>query len=230
MSSMSKVVHYIRCSTQSQGRSGLGLEGQREALNRFAEAEGFQVVNEYIEIETAKGHDALERRPQLAKALAEAKIHKCPIVVSKLDRLSRSVNFISTLMVHGIKFIVAEFGPDVDSFVIHIYASLAEKERAMISQRTKDALKAAKARGVILKGHPGHKIADTATPNSVAARKAKSAERKSDVLPVVLELQAAGASTLQQIADRLNEKGITTPRGGQWNPTQVRRVLKSQSD
>ena len=136
--------------TRKQGRSGLGLEAQRTANAQFAEREGFAIAGEFAEVETGKGADALDRRPQLAAALTEAKRRKCSIVVAKLDRLSRDVHFISGLMTQKVPFIVAELGPNVDPFMLHIYAALAEKERRNISVRTKQALAAAKARGVQL--------------------------------------------------------------------------------
>jgi DNA invertase Pin-like site-specific DNA recombinase len=142
-----QIVAYVRVSTAQQGRSGLGLEAQRAALDRFAETEGFQIVAEHVEVESGKGADALERRPQLAAALAAARKRKCPVTVAKLDRLSRDVHFISGLMTHKVPFIVAELGADVDPFVLHLFAALPQKERALISQRTREALKAAKARG-----------------------------------------------------------------------------------
>src|SRR6476660_8626368 len=134
---MRSIISYIRVSTQKQGRSGLGLEAQRAANAQFAMREGYTVAGEYTEVETGKGFDALERRPQLAAALAEAKRRKCSIVVAKLDRLSRDVAFISGLMARRVPFIVAELGHDVDPFMLHIYAALAEKERRNISVRTK---------------------------------------------------------------------------------------------
>jgi len=222
---MKSVVTYLRVSTASQGKSGLGLEAQREAIARFAEVEGFNIVAEFVEVETGKGADALDRRPQLAAALAVAKVHKCAVVVAKLDRLSRNVNFISGLMAQRVPFIVAELGADVDPFLLHLYGALAEKERALISTRTKAALQAAKARGKVLGGFRGHMIDATAQAAGVAAVKAQSAERKADVLPTIRELQAAGAATLQAVADGLNAKGITTPRGKAWAPVQVSRVL-----
>ncbi len=224
---MTQVVTYCRVSTQKQGKSGLGLEAQREALSRFVETEGMEIVNEYVEVESGKGADALNLRPKLAAALAEAKLHRCPIVVSKLDRLSRDVNFISTLMTQRVPFIVTELGTDCDPFLIHLYASLAEKERNLISQRVKGALKAAKARGVKLGGFRGHVATNEARELAKGVIVERSKDRKNDVLPVVLKLQQDGHSTLQSIATALNTKGITTPRGGAWTPTQVSRVLKS---
>ena len=134
---MSKLISCIRVSTAQQGKSGLGIEAQREALARFAEVEGFETAAEFIEVETGKGSDALDRRPQLALALTEARRLKCAVVVAKLDRLSRDVHFISGLMVHRVSFIVADLGADVDPFMIYLYAALAEKERALISAPTK---------------------------------------------------------------------------------------------
>src|SRR5215471_6985725 len=119
---------------------------------RFAEAEGRRVVDTFTEIETGKGADALDRRPQLAAAIRAARKAKCPVVVSKLDRLSRDVHFISGLMRERVPFIVTELGADTDPFMLHIYAALAEKERRLISERTKASLAAAKARGVKLGG------------------------------------------------------------------------------
>ncbi len=150
---MSKpIVADLRVSTRDQGRSGLGIDAQRAAVARFAEAEGFEIVAEHVEIETGKGADVLDRRPQLAAALAEARHHGkgTPIAVAKLDRLSRDVHFISGLMAHRTPFLVADLGPDVEPFLLHLYAALAEKERALILARTKAALAAAKARGQTL--------------------------------------------------------------------------------
>ena len=127
-----QVITYIRVSTSQQGRSGLGIEPQRQSLQQFAKAEGLEVIREFVEVETGKGSDALDRRPQLKAALAAAKRLKCPVAVAKLDRLSRDVHFISGLMAHRVPFVVAELGADVDPFVLHLFAALAEKERSLI--------------------------------------------------------------------------------------------------
>ena len=147
---MQPLIAYYRVSTQKQGRSGLGLEGQRAAVHAFALAEGFEVIEEFTEVETGKGSDALERRPQLKAALKAAKKAKCEIAVAKLDRLSRDVLFIAGLMSQRVPFIVCALGRNVDPFTLHIYAALAEQERRMISQRTIAGLAAAKARGTKL--------------------------------------------------------------------------------
>jgi DNA invertase Pin-like site-specific DNA recombinase len=147
---MSNVIAYYRVSTDRQRRSGLGIEAQRTAVQRFAEAEGLTIAAEYVEAETGKGTDALDRRPQLAAALAAARLGRCPVVVAKLDRLSRDVAFVAGLMAQRVPFIVAELGADADPFMLHLYAALAEKERRLIAERTRLALAAKKATGARL--------------------------------------------------------------------------------
>lgn len=145
-----EVVAYYRVSTQRQGRSGLGIEAQRAAVGWFAEAEGLTVVAEFTEVETGKRIDAFDRRPQLAAALACARRHRCPVVVAKLDRLSRDVAFIAGIMACRVPFVVAELGRDADPFMLHLYAALAEKERRLISERTRAALPSRKQSGTKL--------------------------------------------------------------------------------
>jgi DNA invertase Pin-like site-specific DNA recombinase len=214
------LIGYARVSTSRQGRSGLGIEAQREALARFAASEGFELARVFMEIETGKGADALDRRPQLAAALSEARRQRCAVAVAKLDRLSRDVHFISGLMAHRVPFLVAELGPDVDPFILHLFAALAEKERAMIATRTKAALAAAKARGVKL---GGPKLAE-ARKAAVERNMANADQRAANVLPIIREIQRSGAS-LHQIADALNARGISTPRGGRWYAKSVSNVL-----
>src|SRR3977135_2969891 len=150
---MGRAVAYLRVSTQQQQRSGLGIEAQRAAIERFVAAESLTIIEEYAEFETGKGADALDRRPQLAAALAAARKARCSIVVSKLERLSRGVAFGLGLKAQKVPFIVAELGRDADPFMLHLYAALAEKERRLISERTKAALAAKKASGARL-GNP----------------------------------------------------------------------------
>jgi DNA invertase Pin-like site-specific DNA recombinase len=216
-----QLVAYLRVSTARQGRSGLGLEAQRDALVRFANAEGLKIAREYVEVETGKGADALDRRPQLSAALAEARRRRCPVAVAKLDRLSRDVAFVSGLMAQRVPFVVAELGPEVDPFMLHIYAALAEKERSLISARTKAALAAAKARGVRL---GGPKLAD-ARQLALTSIKALADRQAANVVPLIREVQRAGAKSLRDIADALNARGIATPRGGRWYATSVRNAL-----
>jgi DNA invertase Pin-like site-specific DNA recombinase len=215
------LVGYVRVSTSQQGRSGLGIEAQKEALERFAASEGFTLGRVFVEVETGKGADAIERRPQLAIALSEARRQRCPVAVAKLDRLSRDVHFISGLMTHRVSFVVAELGADVDPFILHLFAALAQKERAMISARTKAALAAAKGRGVTLGGPQLHK----ARKKAVVSIRALADQNAANVLPIIREIRRAGASSLHQIAGALNARGITTPRGGQWYASSVRNVL-----
>src|SRR5947199_2434742 len=177
-----RAVAYCRVSTEKQGKSGLGLDAQRGAVGRSAAEHGFELVAEHVEVETGKGSDALERRPQLAAALKRAKAERCPVVVAKLDRLSRDVAFVSGLMAQRVPFVVAELGPDVDPFMLHVYAALAEKERAMISARTKDALAAAKARGVRLGNRTNLGEAQRLAAD---ARKAEADRHAANVLPIV---------------------------------------------
>jgi DNA invertase Pin-like site-specific DNA recombinase len=216
------LVTYVRVSTSQQGRSGLGIEAQRAALRHFAGTEGFEVVREFVEVETGKGADALDRRPKLKAALAAARKLRCHVAVAKLDRLSRDVHFISGLMAHKVPFLVAELGPDVDPFVLHLFAALAEKERALISTRTRQALSAAKARGVTL-GNPKLHVA---RKGAVDAVKAEADRFAANVLPIIREAQKAGARTLRELADALNARGITTARGGQWYAQTVANILE----
>jgi DNA invertase Pin-like site-specific DNA recombinase len=219
---MTQAIAYYRVSTARQGRSGLGIEAQRAAVLRFAEAEGINLVGERTEVETGKGADALERRPELAAALAEARKAKCPVLVAKLDRLSRDVHFISGLMSHRVPFIVAELGVGADPFTLHLYAALAEKERALISARTRAALAVKKAQGVKL-GNPRN------MPE--AAAKGRETQRSgadqfaANVLPIIEGIKAAGATSFDAIAKALNARGVRTARGGRWHSTTVRNLL-----
>jgi DNA invertase Pin-like site-specific DNA recombinase len=215
------MIAYLRVSTDRQGRSGLGLEAQREAIRRFSEAEKLELAGEHVEVETGKGADALDLRPQLRAALDRARKLKCPIVVAKLDRLSRDVAFIASLMAQRVPFVVAELGADIDPFILHIYAALAEKERAMISARTKEALERAKARGVRL----GNPRLDEVRGKGAASMKAAAARFAANVLPLILPMRAEGKS-LREIADALNARGVPTARGGKWAPTQIADILK----
>jgi DNA invertase Pin-like site-specific DNA recombinase len=221
---MKRAVAYLRVSTAQQGRSGLGIEAQRQAVLAFAAAHGFEIRAELVEVETGKGSDALDRRPQLAAALQAArKLGKgTPVLVAKLDRLSRDVAFIAGLMAQKVPFVVAELGADADPFMLHLYAALAEKERALISVRTKAALQAAKARGARL----GNRVnLDEARQRGRAVQAAAAAQHARNLLPVVREVQAAGARTLAEVAAALNDRGVPTARGGTWAAMTVKRVL-----
>lgn len=218
---MPTAIAYFRVSTTQQGQSGLGIEAQRATVARFAAEHGYDLAEHFTEIETGKGADAIERRPVLAAALAKARKLKAPIIVSKLDRLSRDVHFVSGLMVHRVPFIVAELGPDVDPFMLHIYAALAEQERALISARTRAALAAKKAQGVRL-GCPDPRKGSVL---GNAAQAAAADRHAANVLPIIREVQAAGVRTLRGIAEALNARGIRTARGGAWAAATVRNVM-----
>jgi DNA invertase Pin-like site-specific DNA recombinase len=220
-----RLVAYLRVSTAGQGRSGLGVEAQHEAITRFAQAESLTLIAEHVEVETGKGSDALDRRPVLREALAVARKHKAAICVAKLDRLSRDVAFISGLMAQKVPFVVAELGADADPFMLHIYAALAEKERALIAARTRSALAAAKARGVRL-GNPTN-LAE-AGAKGTAAKVAAAEAFAANVLPIIREIRAAGATTLRAIAAELTRRNVRTSRGGQWSAEAVRSVLRHE--
>jgi DNA invertase Pin-like site-specific DNA recombinase len=168
------------------------------------------VAQEFVEVETGKGADALDRRPQLAAALKAAKKAKCSVVVAKLDRLSRDVAFIAGLMSQRVPFVVAELGPNVDPFTLHIYAALAQQERRMISDRTRAGLAAAKARGVVL-GNA-----------AVAAANRDAAAERAEALRSVFA--ALAGMSAHKVADALNSRNIATPTGAQWSAKTVLRV------
>lgn len=218
---MRQAVIYRRVSTSEQGKSGLGLDAQADMVKRFCETEGFEMVAEYQDI--ASGKLPLQARPGLAAALDKARKLRCPVIVSKLDRLSRDVAFISDLMSRGVPFIVAELGTDTDPFILHLFAALSEKERRMIGERTKAGLAAKKAREP--EWVPGNR-----TNLEEARRKARDAKKTaarafSDRMrPEIASMQASGAS-LNRIAARMNSMGVPTSRGGSWTAKAVSRVL-----
>jgi DNA invertase Pin-like site-specific DNA recombinase len=223
---MEQAIAYLRVSTQRQHRSGLGIEAQRSAIDRFAATESLKIAAEYVEAETGKGSDALDRRPQLAAALAAAKAAKCSVVVAKLDRLSRDVAFVAGLMAQRVPFIVAELGRDADPFMLHLYAALAEKERRLISERTKAALVAKKAAGAAL-GNPVN-LAEAGSLGRVTL--VESANDFAHLLaPALRAIRSEGATTLRSIAQALNRRGVKSPRGGTWYPSSVANLL-SRSD
>ncbi len=224
---MSSAVAYLRVSTQRQGRSGLGIEAQRSAIARFAETEGIAIIAEFVEVETGKGSDALDRRPQLAAALSLAKQQKCPVVVAKLDRLSRDVAFISGLMAQRVSFVVAELGTDADPFMLHLYAALAEKERRLISERTRAALSTRKASGTRL-GNPTNTAEAAARGREVSIR--ESERFAATVLPVIDSIRRSGITSLRGIAIALNNRGVRTARGGTWQVSNVRNLVRRRAE
>jgi DNA invertase Pin-like site-specific DNA recombinase len=220
---MQRIITYSRVSTRMQQNSGLGLAAQAERMTAFAALHGFHIEASYQETETGGGADALELRPVLRAALAHAQKLKCSILVSKLDRLSRDVSFISSLMARKVPFIVAELGLDTDPFLLHLFAALAEKERRLISERTKAALAAKRARGEALGNC--HNLSE-AQALGVAAIRAEANQRARALVPIFEELRGAGVSSYLGIAEALNARGIPTPRGGRWHASTVARVGK----
>ena len=213
--SMTAFIAYYRVSTDKQGRSGLGLDAQRQAVTEFVQGRG-ELLHAFTEIESGKKSD----RPQLAAALVACKKHKARLIIAKLDRLARNVHFISGLMESGVDFVAVDM-PEANRLTIHILAAVAEHEREIISQRTKAALAAAKAKGTRL-GNP------TPMPASLKARASWSAHTeqfRATVRPLILELQAKNYSD-NAIAKDLNDRQIATVHGRQWHHTTIRNLLR----
>ena len=214
-------VAYIRVSTDKQGRSGLGLEAQQEAVTGYITRAGGGAFRTYVEVESGKNDD----RPQLAAAMAECRALGATLVIAKLDRLSRNVHFLSGLMSAGVEFVCCDM-PTANKLTLHIMAAFAEHEREMISRRTREAMAVAKARGVKFGSSrlsPG--TAQTAA-RACQARQAKAAAKASDVLPYIPAAKRAGCETLAQIGEALEARGVRTPRGNsRWAPAQVARVM-----
>ena len=204
---MERAIAYLRVSTQRQHRSGLGLEAQRATIERFAASKSLTIMAEYIEAESGKGCDALDKRPRLAAALAAAKAAKCSVVVAKLDRLSRDVAFVAGLMAQRVPFIVAELGRDADPFMLHLYAALAEKERRLISERTKAALAAKKATGVVL-GNPRNLAAAGELGRTAPRESAEDLAQR--LAPVLRAVRSEGSTTHRSKAEAL--RGVSNPQ------------------
>ena len=212
-----KFVAYYRVSTDKQGQSGLGLDAQRAAVMTYLNGGPWKLIAEFTEVETGKRAD----RPQLQQALAACRKHKGKLIIAKLDRLSRNLAFIATLMDSNVEFIAAD-NPHANRLTVHILAAVAEHERAAISERTTAALAAAKRRGVKLGG-----------PRLAAARKASIKVRSeaadafaANVRPIIKEIQASGVSSLRGVARALTARGIRSPRGRDWSDVQVAAVLR----
>jgi DNA invertase Pin-like site-specific DNA recombinase len=216
-----KFISYLRVSTDKQGRSGLGLEAQREAVAGYLNGGSWQLVNEFVEVESGRK----DERPQLAAALEACRRNKATLVIAKLDRLSRRVSFISAIMDSGIDFVAVD-QPHATRLTLHILAAVAEHEREMISARTKAALAAAKARGRKLGWSiPTRRDEQAAAAGRGAAANASQADAfAGNVLPLIKAVRAAGASSLAEVAEALNARGIKTARGGRWYATTVRNV------
>jgi DNA invertase Pin-like site-specific DNA recombinase len=214
-------VAYYRVSTQRQGRSGLGLEAQQNAVREHLNGGNWRIVADFTEVESGKRSD----RPKLAEALKTCRALGATLIIAKLDRLARNVHFVSGLMESGVEFTAVDF-PQANRLTVHILAAVAEHEAKMISERTKAALAAAKRRGVKLGGNRGARLTPAAQRAGTEARQARAAQRAADLAPIVKDLQAAGATSLRAIAAALNERRISTPRGtGQWQANTVAQLL-----
>lgn len=211
-----RFVAYYRVSTEHQGKSGLGLDAQRKAVMDYLNGGSWKLVEEFTEIESGKRSD----RPQLAAALDACRKHKAKLVIAKLDRLSRNLAFIATLLDSGVEFIAVD-NPHANKLTVHILAAVAQHEREMISERTRAALKVAKRRGTRL-GNPN--LAEAAQRGADAQSEAAD-KFAANLMPMIRELQAHGAKSANVIAVKLNERGIKTARGGKWTHVQVGNVL-----
>jgi DNA invertase Pin-like site-specific DNA recombinase len=216
-----RFIGYLRVSTEKQGQSGLGLEAQRKAIEDYLNGGRWELLAEYVEIESGKRSD----RPELAAALIQAKATGATLVIAKLDRLSRNVAFISNLMESGVEFVAADM-PMANRLTVHVLAAVAEHEREMISQRTTAALAAAKVRGVTL-GNPNgaRALRGLGNARAVAAVKAQANAHMNRALPVIETIRGEGTRGLHGIAEELNRRGILTARGGGWYGTTVKNLL-----
>lgn len=212
-----RFIAYYRVSTQRQGRSGLGLEAQRRAVLDYLGDNGWELIAEHTEVESGKRAD----RPELDAALRACRRHKATLVIAKLDRLARNVAFIAKLMESGVDFVAADL-PQANKLTIHIMAAMAEYERDAISSRTKEALAAAKARGVKLGGPRIREVSALGRQAQVD----RAGRFAANVKPIIADIQKrAGISTLAGIAAALNAQGVSTARGGRWGAQTVKNIL-----
>jgi DNA invertase Pin-like site-specific DNA recombinase len=212
-----KFVAYYRVSTDKQGQSGLGLDAQRQAVMTYLNGGPWKLIAEHTEVETGKRAD----RPELQKALADCRKHRGKLIIAKLDRLSRNLAFIATLMDSNVEFIAAD-NPHANRLTVHILAAVAEHEREAISERTKAALQAAKRRGVKL---GGPRLA-AARKTSIKVRSEAADAFAANVRPIIKEIQASGVSSLRGVARALTARGIRSPRGRDWSDVQVAATLR----
>lgn len=201
-----------------QGADGNGIQHQMTVVNRYAEANGAEIVGQFIEVESGGKTDS--ERPQLAAALEKCKKENAVLVCSKIDRLSRNAEFLLRLMNSRVEFVCCDI-PNCDRFTISLFAILAEKEKNMISERTKNALKMVKSRGIKL-GNPNPEL--SVIKMNEGARKGRI-DFKNKIIPIINEIKSTGIKTLQGVADCLNRRGISTRNGKQWYPTQIRNLL-----
>lgn len=213
-----KFIAYYRVSTDRQGASGLGLEAQKKAVADFLNGGDWELLGEYTEVESGKRH---ENRPELHAALSACKRNKATLVIAKLDRLSRNVAFIATVLDSKVEVAVVDM-PHADTLTLHIMAAVAQHERKMVSERTKAALAAKKARGAKLGNRVN--LAEAQAKGSMATKRAAEAFA-ANVLPIIEQIQKSGIASYNGIAAALNARGIQTARGGLWAAATVRNVL-----
>lgn len=221
-----KFVAYYRVSSVRQGKSGLGLDAQRQAVATYLNGGDWKIVEEFTEVESGKN----SARPALEQALAVARLHRAAVVVSKMDRLTRSVPFLNRLLEANVDVRFADL-PQIEGatgrFMVQMMVSVAELEAGMISKRTKDTLAQAKKRGVKLGGYRGSKPTSKMRARSTVVVQARANARATDLAPTIRNLQADGCTSLRAIAAKLNDAGIPTARGqGIWSAVQVARILE----
>lgn len=217
-------VSYLRVSTAKQGRSGLGLDAQQEAVGGHIRRENGKVLAQYVEIESGK--KGLKERPELGKALEHCRLTGATLIIAKLDRLSRDAHFLLGLQRASVGFVCADM-PQANELTVGIMALVAEEERKAISRRTKDALAVAKARGVKLGCPNGAKhLRKYGNEAGVQAVKAKAQEHALALSSTLAEIRAAGIVSTNGIAEELNRRCIVTPRGGKWYAASVKRTLE----
>jgi DNA invertase Pin-like site-specific DNA recombinase len=216
-------VSYLRVSTARQGRSGLGLEAQRNAVEDYLNGGRWTLAGEFLEVESGRRNE----RPELAKALAACRLHSATLVIAKLDRLSRNAAFLLNLRDANVEFVAADM-PGANRMTIGVMALVAEQEADAISARTTAALAAAKRRGVKLGGHP-ERLSRSARRKGAAesanVRSANADQRAADLAPILADIRKGGAASLREIAAALNERGLEQPRGGAWGAASVSRLL-----
>src|SRR5262245_44815580 len=207
-----RFVAYFRVSTARQGKSGLGLEAQRDAVATYLNGGAWSQVADFTEVESGKHSD----RPELTKAMQACRLYGAKLVIAKLDRLSRDAHFLLGLKKAGVDFVSADM-PNANRLTVGIMAMVADEERRMISKRTKDALAAAKRRGTVLGGYRGVSPSRKDRAKAVEVLQERANAKAADLAPIIAELQPAGKTSLRAIAEGLNEQGIPTARGGKWS-------------